>query len=198
VQAFHDTKKPDTTVLSLLLRVFFNLFVALGSDLKFQLNVFMMYSFGLLNDTEKVPSFLLLPPSSSFLFLSLPRSLFPLFHLSTVPIFPSSVPLPLFPCSPVPLLPSPSPVPLFCSLFPCSPVPLFPCSPVPLFPCSPLLLPSSSYPLQTSIEQRELILGTLLQMIKEPSFAVDLYVNFDCDMDSEDIFGDLVEFLYKV
>lgn len=53
-QALHDTKKPDTTILGLLLRVFFNLFVALGSDLKFQLNVFFMYSLGLLNDAEKV------------------------------------------------------------------------------------------------------------------------------------------------
>lgn len=34
-------------------------------------------------------------------------------------------------------------------------------------------------------------------MLKEPSFAVDLYINYDCDMDSDDVFGELIEFFYK-
>lgn len=48
------------------------------------------------------------------------------------------------------------------------------------------------------MEQRELILGTVIQMFKEPSFAVDLYLNYDCDINSENFFAEILDFFHKV
>ena len=47
-------------------------------------------------------------------------------------------------------------------------------------------------------ETRELMLETLHHLAHQPSFMVDLYVNYDCDINCEDLFDKLVEFLCKV
>lgn len=47
-------------------------------------------------------------------------------------------------------------------------------------------------------ETRDLILETLSQISRHPSFMVDLYTNYDCDIDCENLFERLVDFLTKV
>lgn len=47
-------------------------------------------------------------------------------------------------------------------------------------------------------ELRELMLETLVLLSREPSFMVDLWVNYDCDVNCEDVFERLVGFLTKV
>lgn len=47
-------------------------------------------------------------------------------------------------------------------------------------------------------ETRELILETLSQIARHPSFMVDLYANYDCDVNCEDLFEKLIDFLTKV
>lgn len=46
-------------------------------------------------------------------------------------------------------------------------------------------------------ETRDLILETLSQISRHPSFMVDLYVNYDCDINCENLFERLIEFLTK-
>ncbi|KZT26496.1 Sec7-domain-containing protein [Neolentinus lepideus HHB14362 ss-1] len=46
-------------------------------------------------------------------------------------------------------------------------------------------------------ETRELMLEILAQISRHPSFAVDLYTNYDCDINCEDMFERLVDFLTK-
>jgi brefeldin A-resistance guanine nucleotide exchange factor 1 len=47
-------------------------------------------------------------------------------------------------------------------------------------------------------EIRELMLETLHHLAQHPSFMVDLYVNYDCDINCEDLFDRLLDFLCKV
>jgi brefeldin A-resistance guanine nucleotide exchange factor 1 len=47
-------------------------------------------------------------------------------------------------------------------------------------------------------ELRELMLEILILLSGEPSFMVDLWANYDCDVNCEDIFERLVGFLTKV
>ncbi|KAJ6525107.1 hypothetical protein DFH09DRAFT_1264292 [Mycena vulgaris] len=47
-------------------------------------------------------------------------------------------------------------------------------------------------------ETRDLILEILSQISRHPSFMVDLYINYDCDINSENLFERLIEFLTKV
>jgi golgi-specific brefeldin A-resistance guanine nucleotide exchange factor 1 len=47
-------------------------------------------------------------------------------------------------------------------------------------------------------ETRELMLETLSQISRHPNFMVDLYVNYDCDLNCENMFERLVDFLTKV
>lgn len=47
-------------------------------------------------------------------------------------------------------------------------------------------------------ETRHLILETLSQISRHPSFMVDLYTNYDCDINCENLFERLVDFLTKV
>lgn len=47
-------------------------------------------------------------------------------------------------------------------------------------------------------ETRNLILETLTQISRHPSFMVDLYANYDCDINCENIFERLIHFLTKV
>jgi brefeldin A-resistance guanine nucleotide exchange factor 1 len=47
-------------------------------------------------------------------------------------------------------------------------------------------------------ETRNLILETLTQISRHPSFMVDLYANYDCDINCENIFDRLVDFLTRV
>ncbi|KAG6869073.1 hypothetical protein C0993_003393 [Termitomyces sp. T159_Od127] len=46
-------------------------------------------------------------------------------------------------------------------------------------------------------ETRNLILDTLSQISRHPSFMVDLYANYDCDINCENLFERLVDFLTK-
>lgn len=45
---------------------------------------------------------------------------------------------------------------------------------------------------------RELMLETLVLLSREPSFMVDLWANYDCDVNCEDVFERLIGFLTKV
>lgn len=47
-------------------------------------------------------------------------------------------------------------------------------------------------------ETRNLILETLTQISQHSSFMVDLYANYDCDINCENIFERLIDFLTKV
>jgi golgi-specific brefeldin A-resistance guanine nucleotide exchange factor 1 len=47
-------------------------------------------------------------------------------------------------------------------------------------------------------ETRDLLLETLGQIARHPSFMVDLYANYDCDTNCENVFERLIEFLTKV
>jgi brefeldin A-resistance guanine nucleotide exchange factor 1 len=47
-------------------------------------------------------------------------------------------------------------------------------------------------------ETRDLILESLSQVTSHPSFMVDLYINYDCDINCENLFERLVDFLTKV
>ncbi|KAF8184945.1 Sec7-domain-containing protein [Mycena galopus ATCC 62051] len=46
-------------------------------------------------------------------------------------------------------------------------------------------------------ETRDLMLETLSQISRHPSFMVDLYINYDCDINCENLFERLIEFLTK-
>ncbi|EJF65717.1 Sec7-domain-containing protein [Dichomitus squalens LYAD-421 SS1] len=46
-------------------------------------------------------------------------------------------------------------------------------------------------------DTRELLLETLCQISRHPSFMVDLYTNYDCDMNCENMFERLIEFCAK-
>ncbi|KAK7023901.1 SEC7 domain-containing protein [Favolaschia claudopus] len=46
-------------------------------------------------------------------------------------------------------------------------------------------------------ETRDLILETMGQISRHPSFMVDLYINYDCDINSENLFERLIDFLTK-
>ncbi len=75
---------------------------------------------------------------------------------------------------------------------------------------SPLLKPvdnpdSEAGPVHTRLlvppargETRDLILETLSLIAGHPSFMVDLYTNYDCDINCENLFERLVDFLTKV
>jgi brefeldin A-resistance guanine nucleotide exchange factor 1 len=47
-------------------------------------------------------------------------------------------------------------------------------------------------------ETRDLMLETLSQIASYPSFMVDLYTNYDCDINCENLFERLIDFLTKV
>lgn len=47
-------------------------------------------------------------------------------------------------------------------------------------------------------ETRDLVLETLSQISRHPSFMVNLYTNYDCDINCENLFEKLVDFLTKV
>ncbi|GLB35139.1 putative guanine nucleotide exchange [Lyophyllum shimeji] len=47
-------------------------------------------------------------------------------------------------------------------------------------------------------ETRNLILETLSQISRHPSFMADLYANYDCDINCENLFERLIDFLTKV
>jgi brefeldin A-resistance guanine nucleotide exchange factor 1 len=47
-------------------------------------------------------------------------------------------------------------------------------------------------------DTRELMLETLSQLMLNPDFMLDLWINFDCDPESEDVFERMIDFLTKV
>lgn len=61
----------------------------------------------------------------------------------------------------------------------------------PTTPRHPLVTPAKG-------ETRDLILETLNQISRQPSFMVDLYTNYDCDVNCDNLFERLVDFLTKV
>ena len=76
-------------------------------------------------------------------------------------------------------------------------------------PSTPLLGPPESDPEKVPAtprllvapargDTRELLLETLSQISRHPSFMVDLYINYDCDMNCENMFERLIEFAAKV
>jgi brefeldin A-resistance guanine nucleotide exchange factor 1 len=64
--------------------------------------------------------------------------------------------------------------------------------------------PSASTPRPISLlppvpnETKELMLETLTQIALRPSFMVDLWTNFDCSTESEDLFERMITFLTRV
>ncbi|KAI0709041.1 Sec7-domain-containing protein [Earliella scabrosa] len=75
-------------------------------------------------------------------------------------------------------------------------------------PSTPLLGPPESDPEKVPAtprllvapargDTRELLLETLSQISRHPSFMVDLYINYDCDMNCENMFERLIEFAAK-
>lgn len=62
--------------------------------------------------------------------------------------------------------------------------------------------PRSRHPVGVGLaangESRELLLECLAQLARHPSFLVDLWLNYDCDMDCEDLFEKTVGFLTRV
>lgn len=60
--------------------------------------------------------------------------------------------------------------------------------------------PSSGRPVVQPVraENRDLVLEMLWQISRYPSFMVDMYTNYDCDINCESLFERLVEFLTKV
>ncbi|KAF9003925.1 Sec7-domain-containing protein [Cyathus striatus] len=57
--------------------------------------------------------------------------------------------------------------------------------------------PSNAVPQSTHVETRDLILQTLRNISDYPSFMVDLYINYDCDMNCEHTFEKVIDFLTK-
>lgn len=49
----------------------------------------------------------------------------------------------------------------------------------------------------TVYEHQEVILEALAEFCRLPSFAVDIYVNYDCDMHCTDLFQTMAKFFYK-
>jgi brefeldin A-resistance guanine nucleotide exchange factor 1 len=48
-----------------------------------------------------------------------------------------------------------------------------------------------------SFEHQEVALETIVHLCEEPTFVVDMYINYDCDLNCGNMFEKLVEFLYK-
>lgn len=57
---------------------------------------------------------------------------------------------------------------------------------------------SNSDPYMIPGEVRELLLECLLQCARVPTFMVDLWFNYDCDLSCGDLFEELIQFLSKV
>lgn len=56
---------------------------------------------------------------------------------------------------------------------------------------------SSSEQMAITAEVRELLLESLLQFARMPTFMVDLWYNYDCDITCGDLFEELIQFLSK-
>jgi brefeldin A-resistance guanine nucleotide exchange factor 1 len=57
---------------------------------------------------------------------------------------------------------------------------------------------SNSEQMAITGEVRELLLESLLQFARMPTFMVDLWYNYDCDLTCGDLFEELIQFLSKV
>lgn len=49
-----------------------------------------------------------------------------------------------------------------------------------------------------SLEQKEITIDFLVQMLRIPGFAIELYLNYDCSLNSTNLFEDLTKLLSKV
>ncbi|KAI8975006.1 hypothetical protein BDB01DRAFT_728565 [Pilobolus umbonatus] len=56
---------------------------------------------------------------------------------------------------------------------------------------------STSEQLAISVEVREILLECLLQFVRVPTFMIDLWYNYDCNLASGDLFEELIQFLSK-
>ncbi|KAF8894409.1 Sec7-like domain is implicated in guanine nucleotide exchange function [Infundibulicybe gibba] len=86
--------------------------------------------------------------------------------------------------------------------------PVSPRSGTPVTP-SPVTMPALEIEMEPGVPQpkimvppargttRDLILETLSQISRHPSFMVDLYANYDCDINCENLFERLIDFLTK-
>jgi len=50
----------------------------------------------------------------------------------------------------------------------------------------------------TNLDEREVLLGALIQFVGDPSFMINVYVNYDCDLHSENIFEGIIDVFAKV
>lgn len=57
---------------------------------------------------------------------------------------------------------------------------------------------SSNSSLRVSPEQKEITLDFLVQLLRIPAFAIELYLNYDCSLNSTNLFEDLTKLLSKV
>lgn len=57
---------------------------------------------------------------------------------------------------------------------------------------------STSEQMAITAEVRELLLESLLHFVRMPTFMVDLWYNYDCDLTCGDLFEELIQFLSKV
>jgi brefeldin A-resistance guanine nucleotide exchange factor 1 len=48
------------------------------------------------------------------------------------------------------------------------------------------------------LSRQEIALEILVELCSEPSFVTELYINYDCDLMSANIFEQLCKYLYKV
>ena len=58
--------------------------------------------------------------------------------------------------------------------------------------------PNKTHALPAKGEIRDLLLEMLSQISRHPSFMVDLFTNYDCDINSENLFERLIDLLTKV
>ena len=59
-------------------------------------------------------------------------------------------------------------------------------------------IPNKSTALPARGEIRDLLLETLCQISQHPGFMVELFVNYDCDINSENVFERMIDVLTKV
>lgn len=59
-------------------------------------------------------------------------------------------------------------------------------------------LPNKPHALPAKGETRDVLLEMLSQISRDPNFMVDLFTNYDCDINSENLFERLIDLLTKV
>eukprot|EP01122_Echinamoeba_exundans_P009392 TRINITY_DN3314_c0_g1_i1.p1 TRINITY_DN3314_c0_g1~~TRINITY_DN3314_c0_g1_i1.p1 ORF type:complete len:1532 (-),score=259.60 TRINITY_DN3314_c0_g1_i1:126-4721(-) len=130
----------NVSIMTVSLRVAFNLFISLRHKLKFQMELFFNYIFRLFQHVVEDSSDVVKPADDT----------------PETGANPDSTPLP-----------APS--------------------------TAPALRGDSSFP----YEHLEIALETIVQLCADPNFLVDMYINYDCDLNSNNLFSHLADFLFK-